>query len=196
MRGLDDTDRKILRLLLDDGRRSYSEIAEAVGLSAPAVSDRIDRLEDVGLIRRFTVSLDRSLLREGTPVLVTIQAAPGSGTDLQRELQANDAVEHVFRTADDTLVCTATVPDGDVETLFADGVPVDAVRSYDVQLLAETTWTPGLDGAELAPECVECGNTVTSEGEREEFDGEVYHFCCPSCLESFSDQYERLSEGA
>lgn len=195
MRGLDDTDREILRLLLDDGRRSYSEIAETVGLSAPAVSDRIDRLREVGLIRRFTVALDRELLHEGTPVLATVQAAPGAGEALHEELRANPAVEHAFRTADDTLVCTATVPDGDIDELFDETFPVDAVRSYDVQLLADTTWTPHLDHAELAPECVECGNTVDSEGERERYDGEVYHFCCPSCLESFRDQYERLSEG-
>lgn len=196
MRGLDDTDREILRLLLDDGRRSYSEIAEAVDLSPPAVSDRIDRLREIGLIKRFTVALDRGLLREGMPVLVTIQAAPGTSEDLHGQLQASEMVEHVFRTADDTLICTGTVPEGDVDALFEDGFPVDAVRSYEVQLLADTTWTPTLEHAELAPECVECGNTVSSEGERAEFDGELYHFCCPSCLESFSEQYERLSEGA
>ena len=47
MRGLDETDEEILDILLDDGRKPYSEIAEAVGLSAPAVSDRIDRLREI-----------------------------------------------------------------------------------------------------------------------------------------------------
>ena len=41
MRGLDDTDREILRLLLENGRKPYREIASAVDLSAPAVSDRV-----------------------------------------------------------------------------------------------------------------------------------------------------------
>ncbi|SDJ25140.1 DNA-binding transcriptional regulator, Lrp family [Halovenus aranensis] len=194
MRGLDDTDRDILRLLLEDGRRSYSDIAETVGLSAPAVSDRIDRLRELGLIRRFTVDLDRGLLRDGTPVLVTVRARPGTGKRLETQLREQPAVEHLFRTADETLVCTATVTDGDSAELF-EGVG-DAVRSYDVQLLAETSWTPQLDHAELAPDCVECGNTVDTEGERETFDGTVYHFCCSSCLESFRAQYDRLSDAA
>jgi len=195
MRGLDDTDQEILRLLLEDGRRSYSEIAETVDLSAPAVSDRIDRLREVGLIRRFTVDLDRGLLREGTPVLVTIEALPGTGERLHEVLQASPAVEHLFRTADDTLVCTATVPEGAIETLFDGDFPADSVRSYEVKLLSETTWTPRLDHAELAPDCAECGNTVSAEGERERLGGAMYHFCCSSCLESFRDQYEQLSEG-
>ncbi|MFC7074757.1 AsnC family transcriptional regulator [Halovenus rubra] len=195
MRGLDDTDREIMRLLLEDGRRSYSEIAETVGLSAPAVSDRIDRLKTVGLIERFTVAIDRGMLREGTPILVRIQASPGEGERLHTELQTSQPVEHVFRTADETLVCTATVPDGNIEQLFDAEFPTDVIRSYDVKLLQNTTWSPSLDNAELAPECVECGNTVSTEGEREEFDGEVYHFCCSSCLASFREQYEHLRDG-
>lgn len=195
MRGLDETDREILQLLLEDGRRPYSEIAAAVDLSAPAVSDRVDRLLEVGLIRRFTVDIDRELLREGTPVLVTIRSAPGSSEQLHEALRTNSAVEYVFRTADETLVCTAVLPGASVETLFEEGFPVDAVRSYDVRVLQQSTWTPRLDHAELAPECVECGNTVSSEGEREHIDGEVYHFCCPSCLGSFRERYDRLSEG-
>jgi Lrp/AsnC family leucine-responsive transcriptional regulator len=196
MRGLDETDREILRLLLQDGRRPYSEIAEAVDLSPPAVSDRVDRLREIGLVRRFTVDIDRSLLREGSPVLVTVQGTPGTGEQIQDALRDNDAVEYVFRTVDDTVVCTATVPDGTVGSLLADVLPLSAVREYDVQLLEETRWSPRLAGAEFAPECVECGNTVTSEGERERLEGTVYHFCCASCQESFLEQYQRLSEGA
>ena len=50
MHGLDDTDREILRLLLEDGRRPYREIASEVELSAPAVSDRVERLRELGLL--------------------------------------------------------------------------------------------------------------------------------------------------
>jgi DNA-binding Lrp family transcriptional regulator len=195
MRGLDETDTEILRLLLDDGRKAYSEIAEQVGLSAPAVSDRIDRLQDVGLIRRFTVDVDRGLLREGTPVLVTIDGKPGHGDEIHEYIQNQSSVEHVFRTADERFVCTATLPDDSVDSLIGSGFPAEAVQSYDVQLLEASTWTPQLDHAELAPECIECGNTVSTEGERERFDGEVYHFCCASCLSTFRDRYESLSEG-
>jgi len=196
MRGLDDTDREILRLLAEDARRPYSEIAEAVDLSAPAVSDRVDRLQEIGLLCRFTVDLDRSLLREGVPVLVTLSARPGTGADLAEALSETETVESVFRTVDDRVVCTATVPEGDIEGGFADVITRDAVCEYDVRLLADREWTPRVGSAEFAPACVECGNTVTREGETERLDGEVYHFCCGSCRDAFVDQYERLQEGA
>lgn len=195
MRGLDDTDRQILDHLLADGRRPYSEIADDVGLSAPAVSDRVDRLQEMGLIRRFTVDVDRSLLQSGVPVLVTFQTTPGDGERLRDALVGMETVEHVFRTADGTVVCTATLPADSVATRLESALPFDAVQEYDVSVLAARGWEPGVGDSEFAPDCVECGNTVTSEGEQEQFDGQLYHFCCNSCLQSFTEQYESLQEG-
>ncbi len=51
MRNLDETDLEILELLTEDARRPYKEIAEQVGLTPPAVSDRTSRLEDQGIIQ-------------------------------------------------------------------------------------------------------------------------------------------------
>jgi len=195
MRGLDDTDREILALLLEDARRPYSDIAEEVGLSAPAVSDRVERLQEIGLVRRFTVDVDRSLLAGGVPLLVTVRSTPGSGDSVRKVLAEDSRVEFLFQTVDETVVCTIEAPDGDVDDLLA-ALPEDAVRGYDVRLLRETEWTPRVGDVELAPECVECGNTVSREGERERLDGEVYHFCCSSCRDAFLERYDQFSESA
>jgi DNA-binding Lrp family transcriptional regulator len=196
MRGLDDTDREILRLLLEDARRPYSEIADAVGLSAPAVSDRVDRLQDIGLVRRFTLDVDRALLAEGVPVLVTVDTTPGAAEGVRESLVDTDPVEYVFRTVDDRVVFTATVPGGEVGGLLDDAVGVADVRDYDVRLLADSDWSPTLSQAEFAPDCAECGNAVTDEGETERLDDEVYHFCCGNCRETFVAEYQRIREGA
>jgi Lrp/AsnC family leucine-responsive transcriptional regulator len=196
MRGLDDTDREIIRLLLEDARRPFSDIAERVDLSAPAVSDRVDRLQELGIVRRFTVDLDRSRLREGVSILVTIQALPGASRGIAAALRDHDAVGHVFRTADDRVTCTATVPEAEVGDLLAEALDTDHIRDYDVHLLAGTDWSPQLGDAEFAPACAECGNTVDEEGETTTLDGERYHFCCGSCLDRFVSQYETLAEGA
>ena len=47
---LDDTNRQLLQLLHEDPRLSMSELARRVGKSAPAVSERIQRLEAAGVI--------------------------------------------------------------------------------------------------------------------------------------------------
>lgn len=196
MRGIDETDREILRLLLADSRRPYREIAEEVDLSAPAVSERVDRLRDLGLIRNFTLDLDRSMLRKGQPILIRIACEPGAGADLYEKLTSLDMIEHVFRTTDDVLVSNGFAPEGDVGAELSSAVDLDRIREFEVKLLAESTWQPHVGTADLAVECVECGNSVTHEGEQERLDGTVYHFCCPSCQESFLERYEELKEGA
>jgi DNA-binding Lrp family transcriptional regulator/YHS domain-containing protein len=196
MPGLDDTDHEILRLLLEDARRPYSDIAERVDLSAPAVSDRVDRLAEMGLIRGFTVDVDRSLLRSGVPVLIEIDAKPGRAADIASSVSDADTVERVYRTAGGRVVLVATVPRTDASEVLGDHVDIGDVDSYEVRLVADSEWAPGLGAAEFAPDCAECGNTVDEEGEQRTLDGERYYFCCGSCAERFVDQYESLKDGA
>ncbi len=56
--GLDRIDRRILQLLREDGRMSHASIAKQVGLSSPAVHDRVRKLEQQGVIAGYSVILD------------------------------------------------------------------------------------------------------------------------------------------
>jgi DNA-binding Lrp family transcriptional regulator len=55
---MDDTDRKIVALLQSDARRSFQDIGAHVGLSAPAVKRRVDRLRADGVVRGWTAVVD------------------------------------------------------------------------------------------------------------------------------------------
>ena len=59
---LDDLDRGILDLLLRDARTPVSQIADQVGLSRPAVAERMEKLERSGIIRGNTVVVDPKVL--------------------------------------------------------------------------------------------------------------------------------------
>ncbi|GAB3703425.1 AsnC family transcriptional regulator [Halorubrum pallidum] len=204
MRDLDETDVEILSLLATDARRPFSEIGERVGLSGPAVSDRVTRLEETGVIEGFTVDVDRTKLRGGVPVMVDVDLAVDAGADSDSEpleaarerLRDANPVEHVFITAEGDLRFYARVEGRTVREWLSgtfEGVPVD---DWTVTLVDEVEWTPSIDGVEFALTCAECSNTVDSEGETARIDGEVYHFCCSSCLSRFRDRYQRLEEGA
>jgi DNA-binding Lrp family transcriptional regulator len=54
---LDSLDERIVSLLLDDGRASFADIGAQVGLSAPAVKRRVDRLRQAGAITGFTAKV-------------------------------------------------------------------------------------------------------------------------------------------
>jgi DNA-binding Lrp family transcriptional regulator len=193
---LDDTDRTVLRLLMEDGRRSWREVADAVDLSPPAVANRVDRLRELGVIRRFTVDVDRSRLRDGVAVLVALDCRPGRLDEVRTALAAAEAAEHLLVTAGGDLLVVARVPDGDVPTWLdrALGDAGDAVRDREVTLLTDVAWTPTL-GADLRVACAECGNAVSDEGVEARIDGERYRFCCPSCRTRFEERRDRLAAG-
>ena len=196
MRDIDDTDRQLLRLLLEDARRPYSELAEEVDLSPPAVSDRVDRLAELGVIERFTLDVDRSRLRDGDRLAVTLSASPGETATVREAVAGLEGVEHVFATADGRLFVVATVPDAAVERHLAPAFDTGAVESVDVSPLVGDDRYPGLGEAALGLECAECGNTVTGEGVAAEIGGDRHEFCCKSCETRFRERYEELREGA
>ncbi|MDQ4004863.1 MAG: Lrp/AsnC family transcriptional regulator, partial [Actinomycetota bacterium] len=68
---LDDTDWKLLAELQEDGRASYSELGRRVALTAPAVAERIRRLEESGVIKRFRAEVDPTRL--GYPITAFVR---------------------------------------------------------------------------------------------------------------------------
>jgi len=67
---VDTIDRKVLNRLMTDGRASWAELGAHLGLSAPAAADRVRKLEQRGVIRRFAAVADPTLA--GYPVLAFV----------------------------------------------------------------------------------------------------------------------------
>lgn len=67
---IDDFDRKILSVLVEDATVSYAELGQRVGLSAPAVHERVKRLRRSGAIRRTSALIDPTAM--GKPLLAFI----------------------------------------------------------------------------------------------------------------------------
>lgn len=195
MRSLDETDMEILSLLAENARRPFSEIGDTVGLSGPAVSDRVTRLQESGIINNFTIDVNRTQLRAGVPVLIQVELPPASLQDARELVRDSEAVEHVFVTSEGDIWFYARIEAQNVRTwleTLLDDVPV---TEYSVTLVDDVEWTPSIDGVEFALTCAECGNTVDNEGESTRIDGEIYHFCCSSCSSRFQNRYKQLEEG-
>src|SRR6185369_14053572 len=95
---LDDLDLKILTLLLRDGRAPASQIAEQIGLSRPAVADRIEKLERQGVIRGTTVVVDHQLLGKRITAFVSARGGtsltdPKARKAFQSLMRSDEVVE-------------------------------------------------------------------------------------------------------
>lgn len=75
MTEVDDIDHHLLRLLREDGRRTFSEMSAEVGLSVAAVKRRVDRLKEAGVITGFTAQIDHGKLGWGIEAFVELRYA-------------------------------------------------------------------------------------------------------------------------
>ncbi|MDS0300661.1 Lrp/AsnC family transcriptional regulator [Halogeometricum sp. S1BR25-6] len=197
MTELDETDVDILRLLMEDARRSFRGIADEVDRSPPTVSTRVERLRELGIIQRFTLELDRTLLSGADETLVVVESHPADAEEVLSRLESEEGVEHVFRTVESRVVAKMMRSPSEIHALLRTALEGLELRDYRVESVLESSWQPQLEAGDFDVQCSVCGNVVSGEGETVEVEsGDLYHVCCASCAEKISDQYESLAESA
>lgn len=115
---MDRIDRKILQLLVEDGRLTVTELADAVHLSLSAASQRLRRLRETGAIERFTIRLGGEAVGRPIDAVIDLQLEPGAPwSGIDDELRDNpDVVDAVHLTGPfdyQIRVRTATIDDLD-----------------------------------------------------------------------------------
>lgn len=95
---MDDLDRRLIGCLLEDGRASYAAIGSQIGLSAPAVKRRMDRLVSDGVIAGFTAILDPHLVGWTTEAYVEVHCKGTISPDELREAFARVPEVHAAAT--------------------------------------------------------------------------------------------------
>ena len=83
---MDEVDLKILKLLLEDARRSYRDIAKELGLSVATVHNRVKRLQAEGVIKGFAPIIDHSKLGFDLTALILLQAEGSHLIDVEEQV--------------------------------------------------------------------------------------------------------------
>src|SRR6266702_2616353 len=90
-RSIDSTDWKILRELQRDARLSYNELGRRVGLSAPATTERVRKLEEAGVIVGYSARIDQA--KAGMPLLALIHLRCHQGSCLLKTSRVEEFPE-------------------------------------------------------------------------------------------------------
>jgi Lrp/AsnC family transcriptional regulator, leucine-responsive regulatory protein len=110
--GLDATNISLLRELEADARLSLAELGRRVGLSSPAVADRLERLEEAGVIRGYRAEIDPRALGYELAVVLRIRPAPRELKKVAELAQRTPEVVECHRiTGDDCYLMKAHVRD-------------------------------------------------------------------------------------
>ena len=101
---ISERDREILRLLEENARLSYTELARKLGVTEGAVRKRIKKLEREGIIRGYTVILNPKKLGYGVVALVGLDVEPESYVRVREELRGDERVRKVLVTTGDHMI--------------------------------------------------------------------------------------------
>jgi Lrp/AsnC family leucine-responsive transcriptional regulator len=95
---IDEKDLQIIGILSDNARTSLREIEKKVDLSPSSIRLRMERLVEIGVIKRYTLQIDYRKLGLDIQVLILITAKPGASKDLHHVLSNFPQVSEVLRT--------------------------------------------------------------------------------------------------
>lgn len=117
---MDDVAWRILEALQENARLTYSELGRQVGLTPPAVAERVRRLEEAGIIVGYRAELNVDKL--GLPIKAIIRLAP-RGHEARQVAQVLRALPEVLQchhvTGEDCYVLTVAIPSvGHLERLL------------------------------------------------------------------------------
>ena len=109
--GLDDIDNLLLTLLKENARYSYSELGQKSGLSRVAVKNRIQNMEDIGLIRGYEVRIAPKRIDNSVEFIVNMSPKPDYYDYAVDVLSNSDMIQKVLAvTGDCKLYAFGTAP--------------------------------------------------------------------------------------
>ncbi len=185
---LDDVDRRLILLLMQDGRQSFRRLARSLGVSTPTVKARYDRLVRLGLIKRISAIIDTSMLNQ-VSALLYIKAS--NVEDVVARVKEMEEVNLILLTSGDAnLVLRATLDDvTSLERLRARLTGIPSIQLISSQIITQTIKEEQMiqKSVVVRLECDYCKGSIVGESIVK---GE-YHFCCTSCLRLFEVEIKR-----
>ena len=116
---IDENDRKIIEILSQDARISLREIKKKVDLSPSSIRNRMERLVNLGVIKRYTLDVDYRKLGYNIQVLTLITSRPSESDTLCKTLSSYEEICEVHRTSGPfNFICMIRVSDINELTKF------------------------------------------------------------------------------
>ena len=95
--GLDELDQKIVKLLIQNARMSYSEIGQKIGISRVAVKMRVQALEQKGVIEEYTTIINPQKISGAVSCYFEIETKPDALKEVAELLRQNETITQIYR---------------------------------------------------------------------------------------------------
>ncbi|MFA5860537.1 MAG: winged helix-turn-helix transcriptional regulator [Candidatus Thermoplasmatota archaeon] len=194
---LDELDAGLLRLLQQDARLSFRQLAAKLDTTTPTVSARVKAMEDLGIIRGYRADIDPAILG-GTMHVVSVRAAPSALGRVAKQLADITGVEEVVLLSGGTLQARVRTrpPEQKLRDVHEAIAVIQDVQGYDVAEVLGTgrrAVTPEVS-SELDVACHQCHGPIHGEPVMKTLGGHAHVFCCRHCLGTFVKRFEAHSK--
>ena len=139
--GLDQTDNRIIELLKENARLSYTEVGKAVGLSRVTVKRRIEQMEKSGIIRGYHAVIDPEATVKGIHFTLDLDVVLAHYEEIVGKLAANPMIHQIYGTSGKSHIhAIGVVPNSETLGTYARHLhrSTDGVRKLSLQFLVTT----------------------------------------------------------
>lgn len=138
LKGLDELDQKIVHLLIENARMTYSDIGKQIGISRVAVKTRIKSLEQRGIIEEYTTIINPQKISSVVSCYFEIETSPDTLMQVTKLLNQNESITQIYRiTGKNKLhIHAVTASSEEMETLIQEVIdPLPGVTSCSCNII-------------------------------------------------------------
>jgi len=198
---LDRVDSTILKALMEDGRRSYRQIAKITGVSTPTVESRIRRMNETGFITKIIPRFDPDKVAEGLTALLTFRVNDADLHTIAAKLSELEEVRSIFFITGETNLMLRIV--------LVDAKDLQDFISYrikefgDLQMVSNQIITKTIKDEQGVVIRSDMGISLTCDYCKADISGKPItlrvgqgerYFCCKICRESYKEKYKSRIE--
>lgn len=127
--GLDELDNKIIEVVKENARLTYSEIGEKVGVPRISVKKRMEALEEKGIIQGYKAVIDSTKLPEGVRFILDLETTPECFEDIVEGLSRSKYIRQIYGVSGDCAIhATGFVSNSRNLQIFANALYREAKR--------------------------------------------------------------------
>lgn len=193
---LDNTDINILKVLQENGRLSFRQIAERVKVSVPTVSTKVGNMEHAGIITSYTAVMDSEKMGSIT-IIMSIRTKPADMRKVSEQFVGNGSVRHIYVLSNGKLQLICTFPAHHLINDFIKRLSeIPEIIEYDianiVTVVKEEPRAIVSPNSSIVLECSHCKKEMRDDSYRVRRDDRDYYVCCTGCQNDFETKYDRV----
>jgi DNA-binding Lrp family transcriptional regulator len=200
---LDNTDIAIMKSLIQDGRKSFRQIAREIKVSTPTVESRFSRMKGLGIIKNIQPIFDIEKIDNQMAALIFIKTNPLHSLDITNKLSSISQVRGVYKMTGEyniiLKVIMAQHPEYLEEFIRTKIANIEGIKSVSYQMITKTIKDdqsiPVIkEGVFLKIKCDYCDNDMFRGAKILRVGQYERYFCCNSCLTLYKQKYRSKIE--